>query len=48
MARQLIHAAKLVAADCAPLIACHSAIVQALTDDPDMLLAENKLSTSLF
>ncbi|WP_456448939.1 AAA family ATPase [Thiolapillus sp.] len=46
--RLLVHAAKLMAADVAPVIACRSAIAQALTDDPDMLSAVNELSASLF
>ncbi|WP_456375161.1 AAA family ATPase [Thiolapillus sp.] len=46
--RLLVHAAKLMAADVAPVVACRSAIAQALTDDPDMLSAVNELSASLF
>jgi len=46
--RLLVHAAKLMASDIAPVIACRSAIAQALTDDPDMLSAVNELSASLF
>jgi nitric oxide reductase NorQ protein len=32
----------------APVVACRSAIAQALTDDPDMLVAVNELGASLF
>ena len=46
--RLLVHAAKLMSADVAPVVACRSAIAQALTDDPDMLSAVNELSASLF
>jgi len=46
--RLLVHAAKLIASDVAPVAACESAIAQALTDDPDMLAAINELSSSLF
>ncbi len=46
--RLLVHAAKLMADDIAPVIACRSAVAQALTDDPDMLSAVNELSASLF
>jgi len=46
--RLLVHAAKLMAADVSPVVACRSAIAQALTDDPDMLSAVNELSASLF
>jgi len=46
--RLLVHAAKLMASDIAPVVACRSAIAQALTDDPDMLSAVNELSASLF
>jgi nitric oxide reductase NorQ protein len=46
--RLLVHAAKLMAAGIAPVVACTSAVAQALTDDPDMLKAINELSGSLF
>jgi nitric oxide reductase NorQ protein len=46
--RLLVHAAKLIATDVSPVVACHSAIAQALTDDADMLSAVNELSSSLF
>jgi len=46
--RLLVHAAKLIAGEVAPVAACRSAIAQALTDDPDMLTAINELSSSLF
>jgi nitric oxide reductase NorQ protein len=44
----LVHAAKLIADDVSPVTACHSAIAQALTDDTEMLVAINELSSSLF
>jgi nitric oxide reductase NorQ protein len=46
--RLLVHAAKLIADDVSPVTACHSAIAQALTDDAEMLVAINELSSSLF
>lgn len=46
--RLLVHAAKLMRANISPVTACHSAIAQALTDDPEMLAAINELSSSLF
>ncbi len=46
--RLLVHAAKLMADEIDPVVACRSAIAQALTDDPDMLSAVNELSASLF
>lgn len=46
--RLLVHAAKLIATDVPAVVACHSAIAQALTDDVDMLSAINELSASLF
>jgi len=46
--RLLVHAAKLIAADIAPVTACQTAIAQALTDDTEMLAAINELSASLF
>jgi nitric oxide reductase NorQ protein len=46
--RLLVHASKLIASDVTPVDACHSAIAQALTDDPEMLTAINELSASLF
>jgi len=46
--RLLVHAAKLIHEDIAPVTACKTAISQALTDDADMLVAMNELSSSLF
>ena len=46
--RLLVHAARLVHAGISPVTACHCAIAQALTDDPEMLAAINELSSSLF
>lgn len=46
--RLLVHAAKLIHSGVAPVVACRSAIAQALTDDGDMLAAVNELSASLF
>ncbi len=46
--RLLVHAAKLVVSGVEPVSACQSAIAQALTDDPEMLVAVNELSSSLF
>jgi len=46
--RLLVHAAKLIASEVDPVVACRSCIAQALTDDADMLSAVNELSASLF
>jgi len=46
--RLLVHAAKLITDDVSPVTACHCAIAQALTDDSEMLVAINELSSSLF
>ena len=46
--RLLVHAAKLMADGVAPRSACRSAITQALSDDAEMLLAIDELSSSLF
>ncbi len=46
--RLLVHAAKLIHEGIAPVTACETAIAQAITDDPDMMLAMNELSSSLF
>lgn len=46
--RLLVHAAKLMVDGVAPHVASHSAITQALSDDAEMLLAINELSSSLF
>lgn len=46
--RLLVHAAKLISSGVTPVSACRGAIAQALTDDPEMLVAVNELSSSLF
>ena len=46
--RLLVHAGKLIASGVDPVAACQSSIAQALTDDPEMLVAVNELSSSLF
>ena len=46
--RLLVHAAKLIASGVAPVTACRACVAQALTDEPDMLVAVNELSASLF
>lgn len=46
--RLLVHAAKLMESGIAPVTACHSAVAQALTDDPEMLQAINELSAAVF
>jgi nitric oxide reductase NorQ protein len=44
----LVHAAKLIASGVEPVVACRASVAQALTDDRDMLVAVNELSSSLF
>ncbi|GAB6042241.1 AAA family ATPase [Endothiovibrio diazotrophicus] len=46
--RLLVHSAKLIASGIEPTAACRSAIAQALSDDPEMLMAVNELSATLF
>ncbi len=46
--RLLVHAAKLIQTGISPVEACQAAISQALTDDPEMLLAIEELSATLF
>jgi len=46
--RLLVHASKLIVDGISPVTACHVAIAQALTDDPEMLAAISELSSSLF
>ncbi len=46
--RLLVHAAKLIKAGVDPVVACRASVAQALTDDRDMLVAVNELSSSLF
>ena len=46
--RLLVHAAKLMVSGIDARTACHGAIAEALTDDPEMLAAMSELSASLF
>lgn len=46
--RLLVHAGKLIASGVDPVVACRSAVAQAVTDDADMLAAIQELSSSLF
>jgi len=46
--RLLVHAAKLIHEGIRPVSACRTAITQAITDDADMVVAMNELSSSLF
>ncbi len=46
--RLLVHAAQLMTTGIEPRSACRGAISEALTDDPDMLMAVNELGASLF
>ena len=46
--RLLVHAAKLMRSGISPTMACQGAIAHTLTDDPEMLMAINELSSSLF
>jgi len=46
--RLLVHAAKLIHDGIKPVTACKTAITQAITDDADMLVAINELSSTLF
>ncbi|MEK6592570.1 MAG: CbbQ/NirQ/NorQ/GpvN family protein [Pseudomonadota bacterium] len=46
--RLLVHAAKLIKRGIAPRTACHGAIAEALSDDPEMLRAVDELTSSLF
>ena len=46
--RLLVHAAKLMKSGINPRIACHGAITESLTDEPDMLAAVDELGSSLF
>jgi nitric oxide reductase NorQ protein len=46
--RLLVHAGKLIAAGVDPVLACQSAIAQAITDEPETLAAIQELSSSLF
>lgn len=46
--RLLVHAAKLIARGIAPAAACHGAIAEALSDDPEMLRAIDEFVSSVF
>jgi len=46
--RLLVHAGKLISSGIDPVLACQSAVAQAITDDSDMLAAIQELSSSLF
>ncbi|WJW76794.1 CbbQ/NirQ/NorQ/GpvN family protein [Thiohalobacter sp. IOR34] len=46
--RLLVHAAKLMRSGIAPVAACRAALSEALTDDPEMRVAVNELSASVF
>ena len=46
--RLLVHAGKLISSGIDPVLACQSAVAQAITDDADMLAAIQELSSSLF
>ncbi|MDP2832447.1 MAG: CbbQ/NirQ/NorQ/GpvN family protein [Pseudomonadota bacterium] len=46
--RLLVHAGKLISSGIDPVLACRSAVAQAITDDGDMLAAIQELSSSLF
>lgn len=46
--RLLVHAGKLISSGVDPVVACRSAVAQAVTDDADMLAAIRELSSSLF
>lgn len=46
--RLLVHAGKLIQDGISPALACQVAIAEALTDDPDMLVAITELSNTIF
>ncbi len=46
--RLLVNAGKLISSGVEPVAACRYAIAQALTDDPEMIIAVNELSSSVF
>ena len=46
--RLLVHAAKLIARGIPPAAACHGAIAEALSDDPEMLRAVDEFISSVF
>jgi nitric oxide reductase NorQ protein len=46
--RLLVHAARLIASGVAPATACHGAVAEALSDDPEMLRTLDELAASVF
>jgi nitric oxide reductase NorQ protein len=46
--RLLVHAAKLIARGVAPAAACHGAVAEALSDDPEMLRTLDEFAASVF
>jgi nitric oxide reductase NorQ protein len=46
--RLLVHAAQLMVRGVAPRSACHGAVVEALTDDPELLVALDELVNAVF
>jgi nitric oxide reductase NorQ protein len=46
--RLLVHAGKLIKSGVDPVTACRASVSQALTDEPEMLMAVNELSATLF
>jgi nitric oxide reductase NorQ protein len=46
--RLLVHAAQLMVRGVAPRTACHGAVAEALTDDPEMLVALDELVNAVF
>ncbi len=46
--RLLVHAGQLIARGVAPRAACAGAITQALSDDPEMLVAVTELAAAVF
>jgi nitric oxide reductase NorQ protein len=46
--RLLVHAAQLMVRGVAPRAACHGAVAEALTDDPEMLVALDELVNAVF
>jgi nitric oxide reductase NorQ protein len=46
--RLLVHAARLITRGIAPATACHGAVAEALSDDPEMLRTLDEFATSVF
>ncbi len=46
--RLLVHAGKLMNSGIDPVTACRGAVIETLTDDPEMLIAVNELGASVF